>query len=131
MSTEKKNGFLKLAMKCLSVISGSSILIPTTAKAKQQVPKLDGDVKSYTSMNKNVLKQKLVLKLSSKNIYEGRLIAQHRSHSSHSSHSSHYSSSYSNGSDRSGSGIGIGSLIVGGAIAAGAYALGKSKRDKK
>lgn len=98
MSQEKKKGLLNLAKKSLSVIAASlAALTNNEVHATTNFGTVEGSENhniNIESINKRVLKPKLVLKLNMANPDNSILAmhTSHRSHSSHSSHSSHYSS---------------------------------------
>jgi hypothetical protein len=134
MSNSKKYGLVNLAKRCLAVITTSLGLLSNNhvnAFPQQNNDDDNEDKVRFDRTNIKKLKPKLILKMRSNNL-EDYILAQHRSHSSHSSHSSHRSH-YSSGSSSDGGsgGLGIGTIIVGGLIALGAYGLGRSGKDKK
>jgi hypothetical protein len=131
MNNANNYGLINLAKRTMGVIATSlGLLSAHESKCSPQIPEgqEDDENSKVEKLNKRNLKPKLILKLKSGNS-EDYILAQHRSHSSHSSHRSHYSSS--SGSKGSGGGAGLGTLIVGGLIALGAYGLGKSNREDK
>ncbi len=132
MDTRNKLGFLKLAKKSFAVITTSfGVLLNNQSKALPQTLGTDeGGNLNYAKFQKKILKPKLVLKLNF-NDPSKSLLASHSSHSSHSSHASHYSGASGGGQSDDGRGLGIGALIVGGALVYGAYRVGKNKGGKK
>lgn len=125
--------FLRLAKRSLAIISASlGILSGNRAHALPPPDFTDslGQKNDYESVQKRILKSKLVLKLNSRN---GKVLlashSSHRSHSSHSSHASHYSSSPGGSSRGNGSGKVL--LTAAGAVLLyGAYRAIKDKGKK-
>lgn len=93
---KEKLGFPNLLKRTIAVISTSfTSLVNHTHATEQIIQEFDGKDVNIEGFQKKVLKSKLVLKLNSSNINEGKVVmhTSHSSHSSHASHSSHYSSS--------------------------------------
>jgi murein L,D-transpeptidase YcbB/YkuD len=104
-NNNEKFGYLNLAKKSLAVIAASlTALIPNRSNALPQSTNFDtsGAKLDFKTFQKQILKSKLVLKISSYNP-DKFLLAMHTSHASHSSHASHasHSSHYSSSSDYS------------------------------
>lgn len=119
--------FPRLGSKTAAVVAASLALLQSREAVSMPLQMQDNNNFIQNLLNRKRLKPKLTLKL---NPYrpENSLLAYHSSHSSHSSHASHSSHSsggYASGSSSGDGGSGLGVLVVGGAIAYGAYRLGK------